>query len=454
MKPLKLAGIVFASFFFVASLAQTAQAGLKGYNFFLQADGITLYTGELYIDDSLNTPGQFLSFQTIIDTGGSLSITIEDSTFTIEDAFDKVSGGILNGEDGQPSTFHDFCCTTPLGIVSFMGLSSALVIVEENGLWEYHLVNIGAVREGNSHSFAPIPGPEPTADAGPDQAIHGPSEVTLDGTGSFDDDTDTADLAYDWQLTAKPDGSSATLSGADTATPSFVADVLGDYTALLVVTDETGLTSPPDTVLISSDNLAPTAVAGEDQLVIVNDSVALDGSNSTDPELDPLSYAWKIVATPNGSTASIIDAESVAPSFIPDLTGQYQIELVVSDHIGPSVPDTVTITAASAEDFAEMVIVEAADLIAALPKTSITKSGNRKKLGEYLAEAVAEIQEDDLDDAIDYLEKARKRTDGCTLRGSADQKGPGRDWITDDPDCTAQNEVYGLLTEAIDLLTL
>lgn len=453
MKFIKLAGLFFTSFLFIASLAHTAQAELKGYNFFLQADGITLYTGELFIDESLNTPGQFYSFQNIIDTGGSLSITVEDTTFTIEDADDKVSEGILNGPDGQPATFHVFCCSTGFSSVPFIGLSTALIIVTDNGRWEYQLVNIGAVREGDSHSFAPIPGPEPTADAGPDQAIHGPAEVTLDGTGSFDDDTDTADLLYNWQLVTKPEGSNATLAGADTATPSFFADVLGDYIALLVVTDGSGLTSPPDTVLISSDNLAPTAAAGEDQLVVANETVFLDGSGSTDPESDPLSYAWKIIAAPNGSDASIIDADSVTPSFISDQTGQYQIELVVSDPIGPGAPDTVTITAASAEDLAEMIIVETADLIATLPKTSITKHGNRKKLGEFLAEAIAAIHEDALDDAVAYLEKARVRTDGCTLRGSADRKGPGRDWITDDPDCTAQNEVYALLTEAIDLLT-
>jgi hypothetical protein len=48
------------------------------------------------------------------------------------------------------------------------------------------------------------------------------------------------------------------------------------------------LASTPDEVVIGTDNLAPTAVAGDDQLVSVSTTVFLDGSGSTDPEMDPL----------------------------------------------------------------------------------------------------------------------------------------------------------------------
>ena len=36
---------------------------------------------------------------------------------------------------------------------------------------------------------------------------------------------------------------------------------------------------------------------------------------------------------------------------------------------------------------------------------------------------------------------------------AADGNGPGRDWITDDPDCDAQLEIYDLLNQALDALT-
>jgi len=52
--------------------------------------------------------------------------------------------------------------------------------------------------------------------------------------------------------------------------------------------------------------------------------------------------------------------------------------------------------------------------------------------------------------AIDKIEKAIERTDGCVLRGSPDGNGSGMDWITD---CSAQAEVYRLLNEALGALT-
>jgi len=63
---------------------------------------------------------------------------------------------------------------------------------------------------------------------------------------------------------------------------------------------------------------------------------------------------------------------------------------------------------------------------------------------------VLPIQDGDIPVAIDKLEKALIRTDGCVLRGSPDGNGPERDWITD---CTAQMETYAVLSAALDALT-
>ncbi len=59
----------------------------------------------------------------------------------------------------------------------------------------------------------------PTADAGADQTVAAGATVNLDGTGSSDPDAgDTLD--YTWTQTG---GTAVTLTGADTATPSFTA---------------------------------------------------------------------------------------------------------------------------------------------------------------------------------------------------------------------------------------
>jgi len=150
----------------------------------------------------------------------------------------------------------------------------------------------------------------PVAVAGDDQSIHAGELVWLDGSGSFDDNTPSDDLAYAWTLTARPEGSSATLTGADTATPNFVADLSGAYDVSLVVTDAQGLSSDPDPVTISSANLAPTADAGADAGAIVGDMTALDGTDSSDPEDDPLAHAWSIIEAPDGSSATLSDPGS------------------------------------------------------------------------------------------------------------------------------------------------
>ena len=287
--------------------------------------------------------------------------------------------------------------------------------------------------------------------AGPDQAVRVGDTVLLDGTASHDDNTTSDMLNYSWSFVSTPPGSTANLTDADTDSPSFAVDVPGTYVVGLVVTDEDGFSSGTDEVEISSDNLAPTANAGEDQLVIVGNFVSLDGSGSADPENDALSYLWTIDSAPVGSTPTLFIDTDVAPIFTPEFEGVYSISLEVSDVIGPGAPDQVLITATSAEGYAEVQIIEVAGLVSDLDSAlgEVTNGGNQTAYQNFLQQAVVAIQEDDIETAIDKLEKALARTDGCVLRGAVDENGPGRDWIAD---CGVQAEVYALLTEALAAL--
>jgi len=89
---------------------------------------------------------------------------------------------------------------------------------------------------------------------------------------------------------------------------------------------------------------APVADAGEDQTVEVGETVTLDGTDSYDPDGDPLTYSWEL-ATPNGSTAELDDPASATPNLTPDVVGDYIATLTVTDSSGLSDSDTVTITA-------------------------------------------------------------------------------------------------------------
>lgn len=89
----------------------------------------------------------------------------------------------------------------------------------------------------------------PVANAGPAQTVVSPVLVTLTGAGSYDSNGNP--LTYAWTLTSKPVGSTATLAGATTVSPTFTADLAGAYVASLVVNDGI-VNSAPSTVTVTA----------------------------------------------------------------------------------------------------------------------------------------------------------------------------------------------------------
>ena len=74
----------------------------------------------------------------------------------------------------------------------------------------------------------------------------------------------------------------------------------------LVVTDSLGLASEPEFVVVSTQNSAPVAEAGEDQYFENPDiTIQLDGSQSFDPDGDTITYAWAIIIKPQDSVAEL-----------------------------------------------------------------------------------------------------------------------------------------------------
>ena len=98
----------------------------------------------------------------------------------------------------------------------------------------------------------------------------------------------------------------------------------------------------------------PKADAGPDQIVSTGSAVSLDGSMSLDgsgnldPEGDMLDYSWSFVSKPVGSSATLSIPTDQKPAFTADVDGIYDIQLIVDDGISESAPDSVVITATTA----------------------------------------------------------------------------------------------------------
>ncbi len=170
----------------------------------------------------------------------------------------------------------------------------------------------------------------PTADAGLDQSVHPGDLVTLDGFGSSDVEGDQ--LTYSWAFTSVPSGSTATLDDPTLFNPTFTADVQGTYVLSLVVDDGIIEDCTPDTVTISTVNVAPVANAGPDQSVtLIGTMVQLDGTQSYDADGDTFTHQWTLLSKPPGSTTFLVGDTTELPTFLADVYGVYKVQLVVSD---------------------------------------------------------------------------------------------------------------------------
>ena len=107
-------------------------------------------------------------------------------------------------------------------------------------------------------------------------------------------------------------------------------------------------------------NQPPVADAGADQTVLAGETVTLDGSASSDPDGDPLTYAWTLDGP--GSTA-LDDASAIAPAFCAAEPGQYTATLTVNDGSLDSDPDAVLITALSTEEALDNLVADVEALV-------------------------------------------------------------------------------------------
>jgi hypothetical protein len=72
----------------------------------------------------------------------------------------------------------------------------------------------------------------------------------------------------------------------------------------------------------------------------------LSGS-ATDANSDTLAYKWYLLYKPSSSTATLLLSTTLAPTFVPDVVGDYVFILIANDGKVDSAPSSVTITRGS-----------------------------------------------------------------------------------------------------------
>jgi hypothetical protein len=187
----------------------------------------------------------------------------------------------------------------------------------------------------------------PEAFVAPHDAVRTGAAVTLDASGSSDRENDP--ITFAWTQTAGP---AVQLTGATTARPSFVAPAVlspGDATLTfrVAVTDHPSRTCGVSTsstadvsVTVTNANRAPAADAGAAQTVNELSLVTLDGTRSSDPDGDALTWQW---TQTSGTPVPIASANTARPTFVaphqaPTAHETLTFSLVVTDAFGVSSP--------------------------------------------------------------------------------------------------------------------
>jgi PKD repeat protein len=164
----------------------------------------------------------------------------------------------------------------------------------------------------------------PTADAnGPYNGRVGVA-LTFDGTASSDPDGTIA--RYDW---AFGDGNIALDAGP---TPSYTYPAGGKYIVKLTVTDDSGETDVDvTTATVGIGNLPPQADAGDSVSVKVRRDITFDGTDSSDPDGNIVSYAWEFG---DGNTGT-----GPRPTHRYAGNSKYLVTLTVTDNDGATSSD-------------------------------------------------------------------------------------------------------------------
>ena len=167
----------------------------------------------------------------------------------------------------------------------------------------------------------------PVANAGVNQVVDENTIVKLNGSNSYDLEGDS--LTYLWSAPASLKLSSYTSPNPILKAPEVTKDVT--YTLTLPVSDGISFNTSQVKLTIKQVNWAPTARVGNDLVVKEGSFVTLDGSSSSDPDGDKLTFTWKCLEDMDLNLSNTAHPFFIAPKVSSEKA--FHFILTVSDGI-------------------------------------------------------------------------------------------------------------------------
>ncbi|PVD53388.1 hypothetical protein DC498_05820 [Terrimonas sp.] len=309
-------------------------AWTKTYDPAFKEDGKNVYEWMLsYKRGTVITPSP-----PVADAGSAQTITLPVNSVTLDGSKSTApSGSIASYLWTKLSGPASGTISTPSGV-------STKIINLQEGTYEFQL----QVTDNNGKTAtakvtvkvnpAPLP---PVANAGNPQTITLPSNsVTLNGSASTAPSGTITN--YQWSKVSGP--TDGTISNSSSAITTATNLVNGVYVFQLKITDSNGATSVASvSITVNAAPVPPVADAGNGQIITLpTNTASLDGSASTAPAGNIVKYEWSKISGPTGGT--IVSAGNAKTAITGLTQGLYEYELKVTDNLGSSAVDVVSVT--------------------------------------------------------------------------------------------------------------